>query len=210
MASSYPLAMRRLIHELVKLPSVGEKSAARLAYFMLSRDGKDSLKLADAIREAVETTTLCDVCFFLSETPRCSICSAPNRDTSLLCVVEKPADVFALERSSGFRGLYHVLHGVWSPLKGLSTEATKIQALLTRISDRQVRDDDPLSPELREVILATGTTVEGDATALYIANCVEQLGIPITRIAQGLPKGGELEYADDLTLSLSLEGRRRL
>ena len=215
MPFTYPASLRRLINELSKLPSIGEKSAIRLAYHLLTHNKEDSLQLSVAIQEAIETTKLCKICYFLTESKICSLCSDEHRDPSLLCVVEKPADVFALEKSGGYRGLYHVLHGVWSPLRGVGPESTKIAELLSRL--RRCDDatpaesaDDPIQHPVRELILATGTTVEGDATALYIANCVEELEIPVTRIAQGIPKGGELEYADEMTLNLSLEGRRKL
>lgn len=220
MSSMYPAAMRRLINELTKLPSIGEKSAVRLAYHLLTRGKKDSQALADAIREASASVRLCCVCHFLSESLQCRICSDPERTRNLLCVVEKPADVIALERSGGYRGLYHVLHGVWSPLRGVGPEKTKVGHLLQRLKgiapefavagEEPAETNDPLELPLSELILATGTTIEGDATALYIANSLEGMSIPITRIAQGLPKGGELEYADELTLHLSLEGRRSL
>jgi len=217
MSSSYPAAMRRLINELSKLPSIGEKSASRLAYHLLSGNKEPSLVLARAIEEAVEQIKLCRVCFFLSEEEVCSICSDAGRDFDKLCVVEKPVDVIALERCGGYRGLYHVLHGAWSPLKGVGPEHTKIDELIVRLKQDSndvnraaVNLEDPLSNEITELILATSTTVEGDATALYIANYASELGVAVTRIAQGLPKGGELEYADEMTLNLSFRGRREL
>jgi recombination protein RecR len=205
--------MRRLINELSKLPSIGEKSAGRLAYHLLTGDSSSSLTLAESIREAVSRVSLCSVCYFISETPICPLCQDDRRNYDVLCVVEKPADILALEKSGGYRGLYHVLHGVWSPLRGIGPEQTKIAALLKRL---RIAESDPahthdrLELPLKELILATSTTVEGDATALYIAGLVEELGVPVTRIAQGMPKGGELEYADELTLNLSLEGRRSM
>ncbi len=210
MTSLYPPAMRKLINELTKLPSVGEKSAIRLAYHLVTKGRSTAINLSDILRETVQNTTLCRVCFFLSETEICQVCSSPSRNRNLLCVVEKPADVAALEQSGGFRGLYHVLHGLWSPLKGVAPEQTKIGELLRRLSSKGKNSaDDPLLFPVEEVILAMGTTVEGDATALYVAGSIETLGIPVSRIAQGLPKGGELEYADQMTLHLSLENRRK-
>jgi recombination protein RecR len=209
MSNLYPSAMRRLINELTKLPSIGEKSAARLAYHLLTDGRNTSVALVDILREATEKTVLCQFCYFLSESSLCPICANPARDRALLCVVEKPADVVALEQSGGYHGLYHVLHGVWSPIRGISPEQTRIGDLLRRLHNKE-RGEDPLRPEVEEIILATSTTVEGDATALYIASSIEGLHIPVTRIAQGLPKGGELEYADQMTLHLSLEGRRKL
>ena len=206
--------MRRLINELSKLPSIGEKSAARLAYHLVTGDTSASNELAAAIKDAIANVRLCSVCHFITESSVCSICSDPHRTRDVLCVVEKPADVFALEKSGSFRGLYHVLHGVWSPLKGIGPEKTKISTLLSRLGiehrDSVASDEDPLENPLAELILATSTTVEGDATALYIAGLVEESGVSVSRIAQGLPKGGELEYADELTLHFSLEGRRAM
>lgn len=202
---SFPPAMRRLINELSKLPSIGEKSAVRLAYHLLLRDPHESKLLASALIDAREKTTFCSRCFSLCEGELCAICADPKRDQTLLCVVEKPADVFVLERGAGFRGLYHVLHGLWSPLRGVGPERTKMNELFVRLKQsRELPERTPIA----EVVLATGATVEGDATALYIAKTVNEMGIRATRIAQGLPKGGELEYADELTLTHALQGRR--
>lgn len=187
--------MRKLVDELSKLPSIGERSAVRLAYFLITsqQDG-----LAGAIEKARENVGLCERCFFLTEGDElCSICLDSRRDEAMVCVVEKPADVLAIERSRGFTGLYHVLHGLWSPLRGRGPESTKLPQLLERI------EFEPIS----ELVLATGATVEGDATALYIAGAVKD-GLKVTRIAQGIPKGGDLEYADEVTLTHALAGRR--
>ncbi len=209
MGSLYPPAMRRLINELTRLPAIGEKSAARLAYHLVTSGQPLSLTLAEVLKEAAEKTHLCAVCFFLTEAPLCAICSDPARNRAVLCVVEKPADVVAIEQSGGYRGLYHVLHGVWSPLKGVSPDQIKVNDLIKRLYAKE-RGDDPLLAQVEEIILATSTTVEGDATALYIGSSIESLNIPLSRIAQGLPKGGELEYADQMTLHMSFEGRRRM
>lgn len=209
MASLYPEAMRRLINELTKLPTIGERTAARLAYHMVTSGRAEGEVLVQALQEALSRLKLCKFCFFLSDSPTCAICSDSRRTRSLVCVVEKPADVVALEKSGSYRGLYHVLHGVWSPLRGVGTEGIKIPELLERLQGRG-QDGDPLAEKAEELILATGTTVEGDATALYIAGQADQLGIPTTRIAQGLPKGGDLEFADQMTLHLSLQGRRKI
>lgn len=203
-ATSCPPAMRRLIHELSKLPSIGEKSALRLAYHLLMRERSESAALADAIREAREKTGFCAECFALCEGERCGICVDPARDTAVLCVVEKPADVMAIERGGRYRGLFHVLHGLWSPMRGVGPERTRIGELVERV--KRLRQANPQAAA--EVVLATSATVEGDATAMYIARLMRDLGVRCSRIAQGLPKGGELEYADDLTLSHALEGRR--
>lgn len=202
--------MRRLINELSKLPSIGERSATRLAYHLISSGGGSAKSLAEAIQAAVDQTRLCEVCFFFSEKERCDICSDPYRESRMLCVVEKPADVFALERSGSFRGVYHVLHGVWSPLRGVRPEQTKVRELLSRIrpNGHGYIENDPIASGIDELILATSTTIDGEATALYIARELEGSGIKISRIGQGLPKGGELEFADELTLAMSLQGRR--
>ena len=204
---AFPPAMRRLVNELTKLPSIGEKTAVRLAYHLLSRDERDAFLLADAIREAREKICFCQRCFGMSETPICPICSSSERVQTVICVVEKPADVAAIERSGGYRGVYHVLHGLWSPLRGIGPEKTKIPQLLKRL---QACAPGSERPAVEELVLATSTTVEGDATALYIANSVNTSGIKITRIAQGIPKGGELDYADEVTLSHAIAGRRNI
>lgn len=205
--------MRRLINELTKLPTIGERSATRLAYHLIASGGGNARALADAIEVAVRQTKLCPVCYFFAESDCCDICADEYRERSTLCVVEKPADVFSLERSGSFRGLYHVLHGVWSPLRGVRPEQTKIRELLQRLKQSTVRGDgqvDPLRVPVEELILATSTTVDGEATALYIARELEGTGVRISRIGQGLPKGGELEFADELTVAMSLQGRRQL
>ncbi len=203
--SSFPPSMRRLVNELTKLPSIGEKSAARLAYHLLMRDPAECRALAGSILEAREKTRFCSTCFALCEEEYCSVCVDPARDKSVLCVVEKPADVIVLERSGGYRGLYHVLHGLWSPLRGVGPEKTRMAELFQRLKNSKES-----GAPIVEVVLATGATVEGDATALYIARTVNELGVRASRIAQGLPKGGELEYADEVTLSHALQGRRAI
>ncbi len=203
---TYPAAMRRLINELSKLPSIGEKSASRLAYHLLISENNQAQQLAQTLIEAKQTIRFCERCFSLSETELCEVCTDPERDSSLICVVEKPVDVVVIERSGGYRGLYHVIHGLWSPLKGIGPEKTKIPQLMSRV--RATRADG--ASVIEEIVLATGTTVEGDATALYIADAVGRLGVKVSRIAQGLPKGGELEYADEITLSHALLGRSKM
>ncbi len=205
--SSFPPAMRRLVNELTKLPSIGEKSAIRLAYYLLMRDASESTTLAAAICEAKEKTKFCETCFALCEGARCDVCSDPARERAVLCVVEKPADVLIIERSGGYRGLYHVLHGLWSPLRGVGPERTRMSELFRRL-EASIKMNGTEKVSIEEVVLATGATVEGDATALYIAKTVLEMGIHATRIAQGLPKGGELEFADEITLSHAIQGRR--
>ena len=201
--------MCRLINELSKLPSIGEKTATRLAYSLITKPKEHSRALAEAIYRACDEIRLCDICFAFTEKSPCGICSDPRRVRETVCVVEKPADVMAIERSSRYKGLYHVLHGLWSPLRGIAPEQTKIHQLVLRLKNPPIVDD--LAPvKIEEVILATATTVEGDATALYIRNALAELSVQVTRIAQGMPKGGELEYADDVTLSHAIEGRRKL
>lgn len=203
----YPPSMRRLVNELSKLPSVGGKTAERLAYHLMLKDPEQAYALSSALKEARDKTCFCSTCFALCEGERCAICSDPSREQSLLCIVEKPADALALERSRAYRGRYHVLHGLWSPLRGNSLEKTKIAQLLERLSAEANRDG---IDKIEELILATGATVEGEATAMFIAEKAKELGLRTSRIAQGLPKGGELEYADELTLSHALTGRRQL
>ena len=194
---TYPQALQRLIKEFSRLPSIGEKTAARLAYNLITKNKDLANSLADSLKHAAQTVKLCGECFFLAENNLCSICQNANRDSSIICVVEKPMDVIAIERMSEFKGLYHVLHGLWAPLRGQSADSMKVNELLNRIKKGGIA----------EVILATGSTVEGDATAMYIARSLSELGIKTTRPAQGIPKGAELEYADDLTLSRAFSAR---
>jgi recombination protein RecR len=189
--------MQRLIRELSKLPSIGEKSATRLAYHLIANDKALAPSLAEAIRLASESIKLCENCFFLTEAPQCAVCRDPGRDEAILCVVEKPTDVLALERTGDFRGRYHVLHGLWAPLRGQGPEQMRLSELVVRVK----------LGAIKEVILATSATIEGDATALYVSRILGELGVTATRLAQGIPKGGELEYADDVTLSRALAGR---
>lgn len=197
---SFPPGMQKLIRELSKLPSIGEKSATRLAYHLLNNDRDLIGTLADALRRAGETVRFCERCFFLADESRCAVCRDTSRDASLLCVVEKPMDVVAIERLGEFRGYYHVLHGLWAPLRGMGPDQMRVKELLDRVAEGEVR----------EVILATSSTVEGDATALYLARQLASFPVSATRLAQGMPKGGELEYADELTLARALSGRSAL
>lgn len=194
---SFPPAMQKLIRELSRLPSIGEKSAARLAYYLVNSNKSLAHSLALALGEAIDRIALCERCFFLCEEKLCSICQNSSRDSGLLCVVEKPMDLIAIERTGEFTGVYHVLHGLWAPLKGQGPESIRLKELLERVKDGAVS----------EVVIATGSTVEGDATALYIARLLGDLGVKSTRLAQGMPRGGELEYADDVTLARALAGR---
>lgn len=196
----FPPSFNRLIHELSRLPSIGEKSATRLAYHILRQEGDLGQKLSQSIQEACSRVKLCQTCFFLAESEQCRFCADPGRDSHLLCIVEKPMDIIAFERMGEYRGTYHVLHGLWAPLRGQGPESMKLKELLLRTEDS----------EIEEVIIATGSTVEGDATALYIARLLTEQGISSTRLAQGMPKGGELEYSDEVTLARALAGRSRI
>lgn len=192
-----PSSLQKLIAELSKLPSIGEKSATRLAHFLVSSNRPLAGTLAEALKKAAAEVRLCDTCFHLSDQARCNICSSSGRDTSVICVVEKPVDLIAVERGGEYRGLYHVLHGLWAPIRGQGPESMKLSELIARVK----------SGGINEVILAMSATVEGDATALYIARAMTEFNVKTSRLAQGMPKGGELEYADEVTLSRALSGR---
>lgn len=189
-----------LIEELVKLPSVGQKSAMRLALHLLRIPQEDALRLADAIRAVRERVGFCGTCGNFAEDDPCSMCRDPQRDGSVLCVVEQPGDVLALERTASFRGRYHVLGGALSPLEGTSPDQLRIRELLERLR----------GSEVREIILATNPNVNGEATALYLSRLIAPLGVKVTRIARGVPMGSDLEYSDLVTLARALEGRREV
>jgi len=192
-----PLA--ELIAELERLPGVGPKSAQRLAYHLLRVSEEEAGRLAKAINHAKASLCFCRLCQNISESEVCEICSQAKRDHSLICVVAEPRDIIAVERLNEFRGLYHVLHGLMSPMDGIGPEQLRIKELLARLNDGVV-----------EIILATNPTIEGDATALYLAKLIKPLGIRVTRIAHGMPVGGELDYADSATLLSAIEYRREL
>lgn len=193
-----PLAS--LIEEFSKLPGIGRKTAQRLAFYVLNMDTNEVDELANAIINAKKNIRYCSICSNLTDTDPCFICSNTKRDQTTICVVENPRDVIALEKTKEFHGLYHVLHGSISPMEGIGPEDIKIKELLQRI---QVID-------VKEVILATNPTIEGEATAMYISKLLKPLGIKTTRIAHGIPVGGDLEYADEVTLTKALEGRREI
>jgi recombination protein RecR len=196
-----PPAMTRLVKELSRLPGIGEKTASRLAFNLLNRPRDQVIGLAEALLEMKERVGLCAECFALSDTPRCPICDDSARDRELICVVEGPADLMAIERARTYNGLYHVLHGAIAPLDGIGPDNIKTRELLTRLQN---------PTKVREVIIATNATVEGEATALYLAKLLKPLNIRTTRLARGLPAGGDLEYSDAATLSSALSGRRDL
>ena len=197
---TYAPPLARLIEELSKLPTIGPKTAQRLAFYMLSMTPQDAEALAAAILEAKSRIRHCSVCGNITEADPCLICTNPRRNTSVICVVEDPRDVAAMERTREFSGLYHVLQGAISPLDGVGPDDLRIAELVKRVTAGQVR----------EVIVATNPRVEGEATALYLSKVLKPLGVRVTRIAHGLPVGGDLEYADEVTLARALEGRRDL
>jgi recombination protein RecR len=190
----------RLIEELHKLPGIGPKSAQRLAYHLLRASKEEALGLADAITEVKQSIVLCSVCQNTTDVDPCLICSDEGRDRSLICAVEEPLDILAIERTRGHKGLYHVLHGSISPMEGRGPEQLKVRELLERLRDGTVR----------EVIMATNPNLEGEATSMYVSRLLHPLGVRVTRLARGLPMGGDLEYADDLTLARALENRQEV
>lgn len=190
----------KLIAELNKLPGIGPKSAQRLAFHLLSVSTEEARALAEVILEAKEKVRYCSVCGDLTEQDPCNICQNETRDGTIICVVEHPRDVIALEKTREFKGLYHVLHGVISPMDGIGPEQLRIKELLARLQNSPVQ----------EVVIATNPNVEGEATAMYLAKLLAPLGVKVTRIAHGLPVGGELEYADELTLTKAFLGRREM
>ncbi len=204
-----------LIEELTRLPSIGPKSAQRLALHLLRASREEALRLAEAIRAVKERVRFCSVCGNFAEDDPCALCRDPNRDGSVVCVVEQPGDVLAFERTGQFRGRYHVLGGALSPLDGTNPEQLRIQALLDRLRGGNAAGaagvaDAESSPAIREIILATNPNVAGEATALYLSKLLIPLGVRVTRIARGVPMGSDLEYSDLVTLGRALEGRREV
>ncbi len=197
----YIAPLAKLIEHFRSLPGIGNKTAVRLAYHVLDMDTAQAKALAEAILEAKEKIGYCNTCFNLSDENPCQICGSESRDHSVICVVEQPQDVAAMERMRDFRGVYHVLHGALSPLEGVGPEDIRIKELLARLQGHQ---------EVREIIMATNPNVEGEATAMYLAKLLKPLGVRVTRIAHGLPMGGDLEYADEVTLSKAMENRREI
>ncbi len=196
----YPRPLAKLINEMSKLPGIGSKTAQRLAFHILSLDDKEAEQLAQAILTAKKEMRYCSVCGNLTDTDPCAICSDTSRDGDVICVVESPKDVMAMERIREFNGLYHVLHGVISPMEGIGPEDINLMSLLKRLQNSDVK----------ELIVATNPNIEGEATAMYIARLIKPSGIKVTRIAHGIPVGGDLEYADEVTLLKAVEGRREI
>ena len=193
-----------LIDELARLPGIGPKSAQRVAFHLLKVPAQDVRRLSDAIVEAKEKVRLCQMCFNLADENLCGYCADPRRDRTVICVVQEPPDVIALERTREFRGLYHVLQGAISPIEGIGPEDLRVAELLERIRGT----GEPGEARVEEIILATNPNIEGEATAMYLARLLTPIGLKVTRLASGLPVGGDLEYADEVTLGRALEGRR--
>jgi recombination protein RecR len=200
----------RLVQQLAKLPGIGEKTAARLAFHILRASPEDAAALAAAIADVKQKIRFCGLCCDLTETDPCAICRDARRDASLVCVVAQPQDVVAIERAGGYRGRYHVLHGVLSPLDGIGPDDLRVPELLRRCGGSSRALAVEPAEEVREVILATSPSVEGEATAVYLSKLLRPLGVRTTRIATGVPMGGELEYADQLTLARAIDGRREM
>ena len=196
----YAAAVQDLIDELGRLPGVGPKSAQRIAFHLLKVSSEDALRLSRAIVEMKERVSFCTRCFNIAEGTECGICADSRRDTTLLCVVEEPRDIVSVEKTGEYRGRYHVLQGAISPIEGIGPDQLRVKELLVRLGEE----------DIAEVILCTNPNIEGEATALYLARLLKALDIKVTRIASGLPVGGDLEYADELTLGRALEGRREL
>ena len=198
--SMYSPSIEKLIQSFEKLPSIGNKTAARLAFYILNASEEETNDFVSSIVNAKKNLKYCSKCYNISDTDPCQICGNPKRDQSEICVVEDVRDIIAMEKTHEFRGVYHVLHGSISPMNGIGPDDIKIKELLSRLMDGQVK----------EVILATNPRVEGEATAMYLSKLIKPLGIKVTRIAHGIPVGGDLEYTDEITLTKALEGRREL
>lgn len=197
----YPRPLNKLITELSKLPGIGGKTAQRLAFHILSLTDNEAKSLAESIVTAKENLHYCSVCGNLTDQDPCLICSDANRDKSVICVVETPQDVMAMERIREYNGLYHILHGAISPAEGIGPNDINLKSLITRLQSND---------EVKEIIIATNPNIEGEATAMYISRLIKPTGIKVTRIAHGIPVGGDLEYADEVTLLKAMEGRREL
>lgn len=200
MAAVTPEPVTRLIEAFSQLPGIGPKTASRLTFYLLRRPAEQAEALAEAVRDLKQRIVFCSVCYNITEQSPCAICRDEARDRSILCVVEEPLDVLAIDRTGEYRGLYHVLHGALSPMEGIGPDELRISELIARVKAEPVR----------EVLLATNPNLEGEATAMYVARLLQPLAVRVTRLARGLPVGGDLEYADAVTLSRALEGRREI
>lgn len=198
--SLYSPSIEKLIESFEKLPSIGHKTAVRLAFYLLNSTEEETNEFVSSIIDAKKNLRYCSKCYNISDTDPCNICSNPRRDNSIICVVEDVKDIIAMERTHEFKGLYHVLHGSISPMNGIGPDDIKIKELLARLQDGVIK----------EIILATNPRVEGEATAMYLSKLIKPLGIKVTRIARGIPIGGDLEYTDEVTLTQALEGRREV
>jgi recombination protein RecR len=198
--SYYSPSIEKLIEAFEKLPSIGSKTAARLAFYILNSSEEETKEFVNSILEAKKNLKYCSICYNISDTDPCMICANKGRDKSVICVVEDVKDIVAMEKTHEFKGVYHVLHGSISPMNGVGPDDIKIKELLSRLMEGDVK----------EIILATNPRVEGEATAMYLSKLIKPLGIKVTRIAHGIPVGGDLEYTDEITLSKALEGRREL
>ncbi len=198
--NSLPDSLQRLVEELQRLPGIGQKGAQRLAFHILRTPREEADRLADAVREVKERVTYCSICSNITDADPCMYCRSDARDRSMICVVEEPQNIGAIEKSRDFKGMYHVLMGVLSPLQGVGPDDLRIKSLLVRLADGAVS----------EVILATNPTVDGEATAIYLARLLKPLGVKVTRIAMGVPVGSDLDYADEVTMHKAMEGRREV
>ena len=226
MSSPYDGAVARLIDSFGRLPGIGPKSAQRIAFHVLKASGKEISDLTDAIEVAKRTVHFCEICFNLAENKYCAVCLSTKRDRTMICVVEEPKDMVAVERTGEYRGLYHILQGTISPIDGIGPDQLRISELLKRVVNpvapsldeieenpqdelhlEETGKEIDLNEAVSEVIIATNPTVEGDATGMYIARLIEPFGVKVTKLASGLPVGGDLEYADDITLARAFEGR---
>jgi recombination protein RecR len=200
MSAVTPKPVTRLIEAFAQLPGIGPKTASRLTFYLLRRPAEQAEALGEALRDLKQRIVFCSTCFNITEASPCAICQDEGRDRSIICVVEEPLDVLAIDRTGEYRGLYHVLHGAISPVEGIGPAELRIEELMARLKVQPVK----------EVLLATNPNLEGEATAMYLARILQPLGVRVTRLARGLPIGGDLEYADAVTLSRALEGRREM
>ena len=198
--SYFSPSIEKLIESFEKLPSIGHKTAVRLAFHMLDLNEQDTKDFIDSIINAKTNLKFCSQCYNISDSDPCPICNSPKRDSDVICVVEDVRDILAMERTHEFKGVYHVLHGSISPMNGIGPEDIKIKELLTRLQEN----------DIKEIIIATNPRVEGEATAIYLSKIIKPLGVKVTRIAHGIPVGGDLEYTDEVTLTRALEGRREI